>query len=1191
MKQGHMKGALPAAPTPRHRRKRALWLDIRRSIRHSVGRFLSIVGLMALGSFALVGLFVTGPDMRATGRAYFDALDAADILVIGDFGLNDEDCVLIEQAEGIDEVEYGYLKDAVIAGTTESYRIQSLPERVSRYEVVEGRLPQAPDEIALDSFSRGEYAIGDTVTFDEKPDVQGDTVLTRDTFTVAGFVSSSEIISGVNMGASTAGSGELSGYAIVVPETFDSDVYMTARLTFADTAGVDPYTDEYSERVHAHRADLEDLLADQPGVRLAELRAENQATIDDGQAEVDAGYAELADAEAELGEARSQLDAGAAQIAVNEQRLDEEVASAQAVIENGAAQLAEGEAQLSAAQAQIEDNEQALAAAQAQIEEKSAELDAAKEAYAEGQAAYEDGVAMLDKLAAGKEQLDRYLLLLGSGALPSITPAQALELFDEVAGGYLDIEAPAEDSPLYEGYATVMSATSSLRAELEGLAVEQPDEDVTALLSEQLTVLSQTLGQVQREGTTVLADVSAQLEEARDEIAEAEDALASVRAEVDAGAARLEEARTQYEAGRREADGKRAELEAGRSELAATTASAEAQIAAAKEELAAREADYQDALEAYSARKPEAEERLAQAEADLAEAQEKLDRLEAPGYSASSRREVPGGDGYKIYATVAKIVDALARVFPILLYFIAALVTFTTMTRMVDEERIGAGTLKALGYDDRDVARKFIVYGLVSSMIGTLIGVVAGHTLLPWIVYSAYATKFVLPPIHLLFDPLISVVAVVLGLVSAVLPAWLAVRGELRDKPSELLLPKPPARGSKILLERIPFIWNRLSFTHKVTARNLFRYKKRMFMTVFGVAGAVVLLVAGFGTQYSISGISAEQFGNIVTYDMIVAQAPTATDAELAELESELAGSDVERTLSVHYEALTKVAGANGDTQDIVLIVPDDPAELEDYIDLRERVGGEDVPLDAGSCVLSERLAQLLGVGAGDSFTVSDATGEERELTCTGVTEMYMGHFIFMGEDAYEEAFGETYAPNAALVTLADSSAASVNALAAHLMELPAVQGIVQNTSLMAQIATIVESLNKIMVVLIVVATLLAGVILYNLTTINISERIRELSTIKVLGFFDGEVTMYIYRETMLLTLIGIVVGWGLGVLFRNYIITVVPPDNVMFDPAFAPYVFIIPLVIVGALTVLLGVVVNRRLRDVDMLEALKSVE
>ena len=1172
-------------------RRHALWLDIRRSIRHSMGRFLSIVGLMALGSFALVGLFVTGPDMRATGRAYFDALDAADILVIGDFGLNDEDCALIEQANGIDEVEYGYLKDVVVDGTTESYRIQSLPERVSRYEVVEGRLPQAPDEIALDSFSQGEYAIGDTVTFDEKPDAQGDTVLTRDTFTVVGFVSSSEIISGVNMGASTAGSGELSGYAVVIPETFDSKVYMTARLTFEDTRGVDPYADEYADLVHAHRDDLEDLLAGQPGVRLAALRAENQATIDDGQAEVDAGYVELADAEAELSDARSQLDEGAAQIAVNEQQLEEETASARAAIEDGAAQLMAGEAQLAAAQAQIDDNGQTLVAAQAQIEEKAAELDAAKEAYAEGRAAYEDGAAMLDKLAAGKEQLDQYLPILQSGVPLNIKPAQALALFDEIAGGYLDMEAPVEGSPLYEGYTAVMSSASSLRLELETLASEQPDEDVTAFLAERLGAFSQVLDQVQQDGTAALSDASAQLEEAGKQIADGEAALESARAEVDAGAAQLDEARVQYEAARQELETKHAELEAGRNELAATTASAEAQIAAAKEELAAREAEYQEGLEAYNEQKPEAEERLAQAKADLAEAQEKLDRLEAPGYSVSSRREVPGGDGYKIYATVAQIVDALARVFPILLYFIAALVTFTTMTRMVDEERIGAGTLKALGYSDWDVALKFIVYGFVSSMIGTVLGIVAGHTLLPWTVYSAYATKFVLPPIHLLFDPAVSVVAVVLGLVSAVLPAWLAVRSELRDKPSELLLPKPPASGSKILLERIPFIWNRLSFTHKVTARNLFRYKKRMFMTVFGVAGAVVLLVAGFGTQYSISGISAEQFGNIVTYDMIVAQVPTATDAELAELESELAGSDVERTLSVHYEALTKVAGVNGDTQDIVLIVPDDPAELEDYIDLRERVGGEDVPLDAGSCVLSERLAQLLGVGAGDSFTVSDATGEERELTCTGVTEMYMGHFIFMGEDAYEEAFGEAYAPNAALVTLADSSAVSVNALAAHLMELPAVRGIVQNTSLMAQIATIVESLNKIMVVLIVVATLLAGVILYNLTTINISERIRELSTIKVLGFFDGEVTMYIYRETMLLTALGILVGYVLGVWFRNYIITVVPPDNVMFDPTFAPYVFIIPLVIVGTITALLGVVVNRRLRDVDMLEALKSVE
>ena len=356
--------------------------------------------------------------MRATGRAYFDALDAADILVIGDFGLNDEDCALIEQANGIDEVEYGYLKDAVVDGTTESYRIQSLPERVSRYEVVEGRLPQAPDEIALDSFSQGEYAIGDTVTFDEKPDAQGDTVLTRDTFTVVGFVSSSEIISGVNMGASTAGSGELSGYAVVIPETFDSKVYMTARLTFEDTRGVDPYADEYADLVHAHRDDLEDLLAGQPGVRLAALRAENQATIDDGQAEVDAGYAELADAEAELSDARSQLDEGAAQIAVNEQQLEGETTEAASELADGAAQIAAGREQLEAAQEAYDEKATELAAAQQQIADGQAQLAAAQEEYAAREAAYEEGVALRPKIEAGIETI--------AGTLSELADAEEL---------------------------------------------------------------------------------------------------------------------------------------------------------------------------------------------------------------------------------------------------------------------------------------------------------------------------------------------------------------------------------------------------------------------------------------------------------------------------------------------------------------------------------------------------------------------------------------------------------------------------------------------------------------------------------------------------------------------------------------------------------------------------------------------
>lgn len=1174
--------------------RHALWIDVRRSIRHSKGRFLSIVGLMALGSFALVGLFVAGPDMRATGAAFFDGHHAADLMVIGDFGLNDEDCDLIRRASDIDALEFGYLRDVTIDGTDSCLRIQSAPELISRYEVEDGRMPETADEIALDAALEGDYELGDSLTLDEGAEGEGDEVFVGHDFTVVGFVSSCEIISHVNMGSSTAGSGKLDGYGVVVADAFDSDVYMTARLTFSDTAGLDPYSDEYADRVHAHRDELEDLLADQPGVRLSETRAEGQEAIDDGQREVDEGWAELDDVAAQLIDARAQLDDAGEQVVESEIELADKTSSAEATIESGEAQLSEGRRQLAAAKAELEAKEAELSSAREALASGEAQLESARQELERKRAEYESAAAQRPALEAAIAQLDEGAAAV-SAALSQVGQVQldaatASALVSQQTSALFPDGAPAETEASHAIYVQLVA----LEGRLGELGSDATPEEVGAVLADGLTGLSETIASSRAQASAALDAIdaaSAQIEAAQREIDARSAELESARAQVQEGERQIESARSQISSSEGELSAKASELEAGRAELASEASSAEAQIAEAKQEIAEREQEYRDALADYEGERPDAERRLADAEADLAEARERLARLEAPGYTVDTRRELPGGDGYKIYATVADIVDALARVFPVLLYFIAALVTFTTMTRMVDEERIGAGTLKALGYSDEDVMLKFVVYGLVSSMVGTVLGIIAGHTILPLIVYGAYATKFVLPPITLLLDPGISLVAVTLGLVSAVLPAWLAAKEELRAEPSELLLPKPPASGSKILLERIPLIWNHLDFTHKVTARNIFRYKKRMFMTIFGVAGAVVLLVAGFGTQYSISGISDEQFGSIVTYDMIVAQSPTATDAEVGELDEALAADDVGRSMAVRYEEVTKVAGANSDTQEITLLVPGDPDGLEDYIRLRERVSGEGIPFNEDSCVLSERISQLLGVGAGDTFTVTDSTGGEHTLICTGVTEMYMGHFVFMGQRAYAGAFGEAYEPNARLVTLVDSSADNVNERAADLMELDAVEGIVQNTALIAQIATIVESLDKIMVVLIVVATLLAGVILYNLTTINVSERLRELSTIKVLGFYDGEVTMYIYRETIILTALGILAGYGLGVWFRNYIITVVPPDNVMFDPAFAPYVFIIPLVIVVGITVALGFVVNRHLRDVDMLEALKSVE
>ena len=506
-------------------------------------------------------------------------------------------------------------------------------------------------------------------------------------------------------------------------------------------------------------------------------------------------------------------------------------------------------------------------------------------------------------------------------------------------------------------------------------------------------------------------------------------------------------------------------------------------------------------------------------EFDLADARARLAKLSMPNYEAGTRREALGSEAYKTYDTVSEIIDSLAGVFPVLLYVVAAFVTLSTMTRMVDEERINSGTLKALGYHDRDVALKFVLYGALAGGIGTVLGIILGHTLLPWIVYSAYGPKFTLPPIHLGFYPVITVVAILLAGLCAVLPAVLAVRHELGEKPAALLLPKPPKGGSKIMLEHIRPVWSRMSFTHKVTARNLFRYKQRMFMTVLGVAGA------------------------------------------------------------------------NNDTQEISMIVPEDDSQLDDYLDLHNRKTEQKLELGSDGCVISERLASLLGIGVGDQITFNDSDGVQRTTTVTGVCEMYMGHFIVMSHEAFENCYGKNFDPNAAMIKLKDGSLGSVENAAADIMKQDAVKSVVQNTSMQSQVETVVASLNKIMGILILVAALLAIVIMYNLTNLNVGERMRELSTIKVLGFHSNETTMYIYRETILLTALGLLFGYVLGVGMHEYILNVVPPDNVMFNPGLAAIELIVSAIVIAAITLVLYFVELRRLSTVDMLEALKSVE
>ncbi len=1088
--------------------------------------------------------------MRKTGENYFNELNLADISIIGDYGIDEQNQKAINQVNGADKIAYGYLKDTVISGTKTSIRVFSETKGISDYEIVSGRMPENADEIAVASFLSDRYQIGDTISLSEKTDISGNTVLKNHEPTIVGFVNSSELLSIINMGQSTSGTGELEGYAVVLPDAFDSDVYMIARLSFSDTDGIDPYSEEYRTLIQTHKEELESLLADQPEERLCAIQTEYQQKIDDAEAEIADAKKELSDAYTELTDGESELSDAKQEYADGLSEYESEKADAEEQLQKAADTLAD-------AQKQIANGEKELADKKQQVKTAEASLQSARDTLDAGWNEYNEKKEQLDSLPLAKQQLD----------------ASQEQLNAQVSQTGMTIEQIRSLLPTLEGKEGMKEKYQQLSA-----LVSAQDE-----LDQQYANYEAAVSQTEN-AQEELASAQAQLQQGEKDYSEKANALASAKSQITAAESKLNDAKKQYQSGLSEYNQKKAEADQKLSEAKEKLEDASVQISDNEQKLT-------DGWSEYNGKKTDADQEIADAEEKVTEAKDKLNSLKAPVYALDTRREIPGSEGYRIYGSVSDIVDSLAGIFPIFLYFVAALVTLTTMTRFVDEERINSGTLKALGYDNKDIIKKFTVYGLIASMSGAVIGIAAGLTLMPTIVYNAYGRSFTYPPIELHFYPLISITALLLAFLCAVVPAFIVAQRELSERPAALLMPKPPESGSKILLERIHPLWDHMSFTHKVTARNIFRYKKRMLMTIFGVCGSVTLIFTGFSVQHSISGIKDRQFNQIMKYDLIVAENDGLTQEEQDEINSLLSSDSVRQNIPIYYEAVTKVAGKNNDKQEIKLIVPQNADSLSDYITLTNRTSGQTLSLSDNGCIISEKLADLLHVSVGDNFTLSDSENKTHTVTVDGITEMYTGHFIFMNSTCYQSEMEADFSSNAYLVTLNDRSAENAKSIASQFMELDGVKGVVQNTTLTNQIDTIVQSLNKIMDILILVAILLAVVILYNLNNINVSERIRELSTIKVLGFYDKEVTMYIYRETILLTVLGILVGFGTGDILYRYIISVVPPDEVMFNPALGAKAFMIPVIVILLITLLLGIMINHKLKNLDMLEALKSVE
>ena len=606
----------------------------------------------------------------------------------------------------------------------------------------------------------------------------------------------------------------------------------------------------------------------------------------------------------------------------------------------------------------------------------------------------------------------------------------------------------------------------------------------------------------------------------------------------------------------------------------------------AKERVASQEKIHQakEQLDQKKKNWTEGEKELAKKEEELKKAQTERDQLEIPTYHVYDRKTMPGGQGYLMYSNASSSISAIGNIFPVVLYLVAAMVTFTTMTRFVDEERTNAGVFKALGYRTKDIILKFVLYGFFAGTIGTLLGSLLGHYFLSGIISNIITQGMLIGESREYFYRDITLIALGLSFVASVLPAYWVARKELKEEANLLLLPKPPVSGSKIFLERIHFIWKRLNFTHKVTARNLFRYKQRMLMTIFGVAGSVALLFAGLGIQSSVGSVPKRQFQEILSYELIVAKKTNASYQESKELTNRLAKSDIKDYRAI-YSKVIEASLKNGHDKQTVTMLVTDRADFSPFVSLRSFKQGESLSLKKG-VIISSKLAQLAKVTVGDRLTL-----DGHSFKVAGITENYVGHFIYMDQASYQKIYGERTSENSYLVQLRNSSTRQVQAVSRDMMALAAVKAVSQNASMISLFNSVAKSLDTTMMILVVVSVLLAIVILYNLTNINVAERIRELSTIKVLGFHNKEVTLYIYRETILLSIIGIIMGLVGGYYLHQFLIAMIAPDAILFYPKVGLGVFLFPVGGTILLLVLLGIYVDHYLRKVDMLEALKSVD
>ena len=1218
--------------------KNAMQKDFWREIGHTRSRFFSIMILVALSVAFLSGLKATAPDMKHTGDDYLDSLHLADIQVLSTLGLTDEDIAALRAQDKIEDAEGEYVIDAFASSDSLDavVKVLSLTDRgISDVLLREGRMPERADECVVEEnmLSLMNIAIGDTITLTPGDDLSD--ALAQDTYTVVGTVRSPVYLA-VERGTSTLGSGTVKAYLYLPREAFTLDYYTAAYVRVSGAAEMTAFYDEYDDYIDDVIDSLEDFGDARAILRHDELVDEATEKLDDAQKELDDAKAEadkeLGDARKELADARRKLDDGWKEY------------------DDGKQELADSRVKLDDAKAELEDGEQEYADGVKKYDQAVRDYEKGQKDYADGVKDYEKGAQQLadgaDELEAGKEKLDegqKQLDALGNtvaGALqndPNYAGVTGGTIIDELGRGDENTAAATD------------AALDKMRAQLEGgiaqaqqglaqidAGIEQCDEvlaQIDAALaklgedqSEQAAAQRAELVQqrakpaaqrsalVQQRG-----EVSAQLSELQSQLAAlstvSSGSIAANKQQLDQGRADYESGKQQLSAGYRDLrDGKkeldkakkeldeapqkladaRKELADARKELddgwkeyydgEEKYADGEKELADAYIELTDGEKDYREGLREYEDGKAEADEKIADAEEKIADARRKVADIESCEWYLFSRSYNPGYTGY---GQDAERMANLASVFPVIFFLVAALVCLTTMTRMVEEQRVQIGSLKAMGYSGLAISRKYLLYGLLPSLTGGVFGLVIGYILFPKMIFTAYQIMYQMPNIELRAYGGISAYSLLAAVACTTIATLWACLATLRETPASLMRPRTPKAGKRVFLEYIKPLWRKMSFTHKVTARNLFRYQKRFWMTVIGIGGCTALIIAGFGMRSSLLFTMSRQYDDLFHYSAQVTLSSNVLPEERQAVEDFLAGdSRVVNDVPCTASSATVITSSYSTTAYVEVM---EAGEIGKVIDLLDCKTGEPITMEDTGVYIDQKLSELLKVSVGDTFFLDgDARGD---VTVAGIYEHYTGHFIYMTPSYYEQTLHADSEPNAYLMNFTSDDTDTCNAIFEKLLSM---NGVVTTSRMRDTQDTYMHSMERVdfvVVIIILAAAALAMVVLFNLSNINITERQRELATIKLLGFYDKEVSAYVYRENIVLTVFGILMGCFMGHWLHIYLVRSTEIDLMMFGRQTAPSAYVYAAILTMLFSVLVNVLAHFKMKKIDMVESLKSAE